>query len=144
MAQVVFYEKPGCINNRKQKRLLEEAGHQVEARNLLTWPWTIEMLRPFLEGAPVDRWINRTHPGLKAGDITLDLNDPDAVLAALCADPLLIRRPLISVAGQTLQGFDADVIDHWIGLAQRPQEDIETCPRVSQASGCSTEENCDV
>ena len=27
MAEVIFYEKPGCINNRKQKRLLQEAAN---------------------------------------------------------------------------------------------------------------------
>ena len=38
MAKVIFYEKPGCANNAKQKALLAAAGHEVEARNLLTEP----------------------------------------------------------------------------------------------------------
>ena len=36
MATITFYEKPGCINNTRQKKLLEAAGHQVVAKNLLT------------------------------------------------------------------------------------------------------------
>ncbi|WP_217995184.1 hypothetical protein [Methylogaea oryzae] len=35
MATVLFWEKPGCVNNARQKRLLQEAGHTVLARDLL-------------------------------------------------------------------------------------------------------------
>ena len=47
MANVTFYEKPGCRNNTKQKILLLAAGHNLEAKSLLTEPWTPETLRPF-------------------------------------------------------------------------------------------------
>jgi hypothetical protein len=36
MATITFYEKPGCINNTRQKKLIAAAGHQVIAKNLLT------------------------------------------------------------------------------------------------------------
>jgi nitrogenase-associated protein len=62
MAQVTFYEKPGCINNTKQKALLLAAGHQLDVHNLLTTPWTPETLRPFLAARPVKEWFNST-PG---------------------------------------------------------------------------------
>jgi hypothetical protein len=29
MATVHFYEKPGCINNTRQKKILAAAGHEV-------------------------------------------------------------------------------------------------------------------
>lgn len=138
MAQVVFYEKPGCINNRKQKQLLEEAGHQLDVRNLLTDSWTPDTLRPFL-GPDVTGWINKSHPDLKAGKLALDLDDPEAVVAQLCADPLLIRRPLMSIGGQSLQGFDADRVDRLIGLSRLPQEDIEHCPKSHTQTSCSSE-----
>ena len=38
MATVIFYEKPGCVGNAKQKRLLADAGHEVVPRDLLTEP----------------------------------------------------------------------------------------------------------
>ena len=44
MARILFYEKPGCTGNLRQKRLLVDAGHTVLARNLLTEPWTAERL----------------------------------------------------------------------------------------------------
>ncbi len=138
MALVVFYEKPGCINNRKQKALLAGAGHQIDARNLLTEAWTPERLRAYLGEQPVARWINSSHPQIKSGALALDYDDPQAVLAQLCADPLLIRRPLMEIGGQYLQGFDADRVDQLIGLSQRPEEDIETCPRTHSATSCSS------
>ncbi|TCK08340.1 ArsC/Spx/MgsR family protein [Marinobacterium mangrovicola] len=138
MAEVIFYEKPGCINNRKQKRLLQEAGHSVDARNLLTADWSPDSLRPYL-GTDVSGWINKSHPDLKAGKLALDLNDPQAVLALLCADPLLIRRPLMEVSGQCLQGFDTEQIDRLIGLERLPDEDIETCPKSHGSDACRAE-----
>ena len=53
MATVIFFEKPGCIGNTKQKRLLLDAGHTVEPRNLLAEPWTPLSLRPFFGSRPV-------------------------------------------------------------------------------------------
>ena len=32
MATVTFYEKPGCVTNARQKRMLEAAGHTVVAQ----------------------------------------------------------------------------------------------------------------
>ena len=34
MAKVVFYEKPGCGGNARQKRLLVQSGHELEVRDL--------------------------------------------------------------------------------------------------------------
>jgi nitrogenase-associated protein len=62
MARIVFYEKPGCGNNTKQKVLLAAAGHEVIARNLLTEPWTQERLLEFFGARPVAEWFNRAAP----------------------------------------------------------------------------------
>ena len=48
MATVTFYEKPGCSNNTRQKKLLAAAGHQVVAKDILTETWQAERLRAFL------------------------------------------------------------------------------------------------
>jgi len=136
MATVIFYEKPGCINNTRQKKLLQTAGHQVDERNLLTHPWDTVSLSRFLHPETRDSWLNSTHPGLKSGDLKLNLNRPDEVLAAMCHDPLLIRRPLLEIDGHCLQGFDAALLDQLIGLSVMPDGDIETCPRSQHATAC--------
>lgn len=133
MAKVIFYEKPGCINNTKQKNLLQAAGHNLEAHSLLTTAWTPETLRPFFGNLPVTAWFNRTAPRIKSGEVVPEQLDETTALGLMIADPLLIRRPLIQV-GETCQvGFDIPQIEAWIGLNPQTQvtEDLETCPRQS-------------
>ncbi len=140
MTSVIFYEKPGCINNTKQKALLQAAGHTLEARNLLTHPWTAADLRLFFGDLPVTAWFNRTAPLIKSGEVVPELLDAEAALALMLRHPILIRRPLLQVGDRRSVGFDLAVIDAWIGLtpvdgqgqavkAQFEGEDVETCPR---------------
>jgi nitrogenase-associated protein len=130
MATVTFYEKPDCINNARQKRLLEAAGHRVIARNLLQEPWTCDRLRPFFAGLPVPQWFNPTAPAIATGRVVPTQLDADAALALMVLDPLLIRRPLLEVGGDRRAGFDPEAIARWIGLTiATPDLDLETCPR---------------
>jgi len=62
MATVLFYEKPGCANNARQKLWLTNAGHQADARRLLDEPWTRERLPTFFGDRPVAQWFNRDAP----------------------------------------------------------------------------------
>lgn len=152
MATVIFYEKPGCINNTKQKALLSAAGHQVEAHNLLKTAWTPETLRPFFGGRPVAEWFNVTAPRIKSGEIVPAQVDAATALALMIEDPLLIRRPLMQVEDRREVGFDRDQVEAWIGLeaadaSRQPvrdqliQQDLQTCPnsQLSHAqSACRT------
>ena len=87
MATVIFYEKPGCIGNARQKRLLTDAGHAVEARNLLAEPWTAESLRPFFGDRPVTDWFNKAAPAVKSGEINPPSFDEETALTMLIATP---------------------------------------------------------
>ncbi len=130
MARVIFYEKPGCINNAKQKALLRAAGHEVIPYNLLKTPWTVASLRPFFGDRPVREWFNRTAPLIKSGDVVPENLDEATALRLMIQYPLLIRRPLIQVGDVCRVGFEHDKIDAWIGLASpKISEDLETCPR---------------
>lgn len=146
MAKIVFYEKPGCINNTKQKALLSAAGHQVEARNLLTTPWTPELLRSYFGSRPVPEWFNASAPRIKSGEVVPSELDEATALALMVLDPLLIRRPLIQVGDACQVGFDRDTIDAWIGLSpaacgERSRTapalgDLENCPRAHETATC--------
>lgn len=139
MATIIFYEKPGCINNTKQKALLQAAGHTVNARNLLTEPWTQERLYRCLGDRPVAEWFNRTAPAIQSGQVQPDRLDAETALALMLKDPLLIRRPILQVGDRCEVGFDVPTVDRWIGLkaadpAQQGncnrlmQQDLQTCP----------------
>ena len=131
MVQVIFYEKPGCINNAKQKALLKAAGHEVIAYNLLKTPWTVSSLRPFFGDRPVTEWFNKTAPLVKSGAVVPENLDEKTALELMIKYPLLIRRPLIQVEDFHQVGFNRALIDAWIGLSS-PQvfEDLENCPRT--------------
>ena len=130
MALVLFYEKPGCINNSKQKMLLAAAGHTVQAKSLLTEKWTAERLRAFFGDLPVAQWFNLSSPRIYGGEVSPEALDEQEALRLMLADPLLIRRPLMEVDGQRRVGFDPEAVERWIGLSSRTGgEDLETCPR---------------
>lgn len=129
MADVIFFEKPGCAGNARQKRLLEEAGHTVHARDLLSEPWTAETLRPFFGDRPVADWFNRSAPAVKSGAVVPEELDEAAALALMLEHPLLIRRPLMQAADRRDCGFEPDRVHAWIGLATVPEGKTEGCAR---------------
>ncbi len=132
MAQVIFFEKPGCAGNAKQKALLRASGHELETRSLLTEPWTAATLAPYFGDKPVHEWFNQASPRVKSGEIAIDRLTPKEALALMLVDPLLIRRPLMQVGSRRESGFDAELIDAWIGLATTPEKISDTCVRQQQ------------
>ncbi len=134
MATILFYEKPGCRNNTRQKALLQASGHRVEARNLLTEPWTGERLRDFFGDLPVAAWFNRAAPKVKEGAVVPETYGEAEALAAMLADPLLIRRPLMEIEGQRAAGFDTARIKAWIGLIDEGSPLGEGCTRTDGKS----------
>lgn len=139
MATVVFYEKPGCGNNTKQKVWLAASGHTVLAKNILTEKWTAERLRPFFGAQPVEKWFNRSAPQVKSGEVDPASFDEATALALLASEPLFIKRPLMEVDGVLRAGFDAQAVDAWIGLNDsQPKE--EPCPICHRSEPCPTPE----
>jgi nitrogenase-associated protein len=134
MTTIVFYEKPGCANNSRQKLLLKNAGYAIDARNLLTEPWTRERLRAFFGDLPVAAWFNRAAPRVKSGEVVLEHTDADRALALMLDEPLLIRRPLMEYNGQRLTGFDNECVEAWLGrpLVEDEHDDLQTCRRTTE------------
>jgi len=130
MKYIEFYEKPGCINNTKQKQLLIENGHTIAAHSLLTQPWTPETLRPFFGQMPVAHWFNMAAPRIKSGEVDPNSFDETSALAAMVADPLLIRRPLIQVGENRVCGFDNAMVNELINNKDVSQ--LQTCPNVGE------------
>jgi nitrogenase-associated protein len=141
MATIIFYEKPGCANNTRQKRLLTEAGHSVIAKSILEENWQAEMLLPFFNGLAVRDWFNYSAPAIKHGEIEPEKLDENQALALLLENHLLIRRPLMQVGNEYRAGFDQEKIHAWLGLTAINQEqDLETCQRPHAAGSCRHEQ----
>lgn len=133
MATIIFYEKPGCANNARQKHLLTEAGHQLIVRNLLETRWEAGELRAFFGQRPVSEWFNRAAPKVKSGEVVPEGLDEAGAIALMLADPLLIRRPLMQVGARREAGFDPERIRTWLAGGETeaiPGQDLERCVRT--------------
>ena len=139
MSTLIFYEKPGCANNARQKRLLRDAGHEVIARDLLAEPWTAARLRQFFGSLPVADWFNCAAPQVKSGEIDPARVEADTALAMMLDNPLLIRRPLIETEHWKFTGFDAEAIEARLGIVARRDapRGLETCPRTHAETPCA-------
>ncbi len=134
MVEIIFYQKPGCKTNARQKQMLEAAGHTVVAGSLLAEPWTAERLRGFFGSTPVTSWFNPAAPRIKSGEIDPASVDAATALAIMLDDPLLIRRPLVEAQGQRCAGFDRE---HVISLLGSPADpDAENCSRPGPSPRC--------
>ena len=76
MVTVLFYEKPGCASNARQKQILRQAGATLDVRNLLTEAWTAPRLRTYFGTRPVAEWLNPSAPAIKSGRIDPFAIDP--------------------------------------------------------------------
>ena len=129
MANVIFYEKPGCAGNARQKALLLASGHTVDARDLMTEPWSVSSLRPYFGEKPVKDWFNQESPRVKSGEIDLENVTPQTALVTMIIDPTLIRRPLMRVGDRCEAGFDPKLVGSWIGLSPIAEPVTDSCPR---------------
>lgn len=144
MACIDFYEKPGCINNSRQKELLNVSGHTLCVHDITRCELPRETLQLFFGTLPVADWFNRTAPAIKNGDIDPDTISEEKALEAMSADRLLIRRPLLLIGETRFCGFDIDTLSSYISFKPVPgrekefysnlNDDIVTCPNISKKS----------
>jgi nitrogenase-associated protein len=140
MTHIIFFEKPGCGGNARQRAALLDAGHTLEQRNLLSTAWTSASLLAFFAALPVADWFNRFAPRVKSGEVDPDALEADAALRLLLAEPLLIRRPLMqhSDNGSRHVGFDVAAVDAWIGLGTKPASAVTMEGCISPTERCAS------
>lgn len=133
MADIIFWEKPGCQGNARQKEILRASGHQLQVRDLLTEPWTAQELARFFGDRPVAEWFNPSNPRIKSGEVDPAAIAPEDALQMMVAEPLLIVRPLMQVGQERLAGFEVQQVHNWIGLALDSvgPRDPKNCPCVT-------------
>lgn len=136
MARVVFWEKPGCQGNAKQKEILRASGHELEVRDLLNEPWDPAGLALFFGERPVAEWFNPAHPRIKNGEVNPLAFDREGALKLMAAEPLFVVRPLLQVDGERMAGFDVEQVHNWIGLDLESvgERDPRNCPCVTRDS----------
>jgi nitrogenase-associated protein len=115
---VVFYEKPFCAANAKQKQILRESGCTLIERNLLEHGLDGDTLRSFMGDKKVADWFNPAAPAIKNGEVFPNDLDEGEAMELLISNPILIRRPLMVIGTEKLCGFDAqkvsEVLDRYV------------------------------
>ena len=145
MGAILFYEKPGCQNNIRQKNILELAGHFVDSVNLLRHPWTKEELSSYLGVKPVAECFNMAAPAVKSGAVNPVEFSKEEALDIMIKDPLLIRRPLMKIDNHFIQGFDRAALQNLINLKATDggdttieetsgMNDLNSCHNINNAS----------
>jgi len=142
LTHLIFYEKPDCGGNARQRALLEAAGHTLTRRSLVGMRWSREELLAFLQGLPVAQWFNRAAPRVKNGDIVPEAIDSLTAIDMLLAEPLLIRRPLMQREdGARLVGFDIAEVDRFVGLGSQAPARISLEGCAAAMRGCRAAES---
>ncbi|MDV7210026.1 ArsC/Spx/MgsR family protein [Azotobacter beijerinckii] len=131
---VVFYEKPGCGGNRRQKTLLQEHGVELEVRDLLSTPWTRERLEAFFAGLEKDAMVNTAAPKIKSGEVDVAALSRDELIGKMLAEPLLIKRPLLEVGETRICGFDIPRLNALLGVDMPVPETINSCLKTDKCS----------
>ncbi|MCG8611081.1 MAG: hypothetical protein MI864_11145 [Pseudomonadales bacterium] len=135
--EITFYGKPKCVTNRKQVSMLRKAGIRVNEVNVLEHPWSPGELKLFLQGRPVENWLNPSAPAVKDGRFSLQQPE-DVILQALCDEPVLIRRPLIEFETPNepvrLSEFDPQRLTDLLGVTiETGLPDMEACSLTTSA-----------
>ena len=124
MRLVVFYEKPYCAANAKQKALLRAAGCTLIERNLLEHGLERSELRAFMGNAPIEAWFNPAAPAIKNGLLQPRHLSEEQALDQLMDDPILIRRPLMIIGTERICGFDEKRVGELLARAIDPMPKI--------------------
>lgn len=136
MSAIKFYQKMDCINNGKQKKILEDAGHKVESINILESKWTKPLLEKFFVGKEIKDCFNYTAPAVKKGEIDPEKLGRAEALEMMIANPIFIKRPLVEVDGLFIQGFNDPRLEKYKG-SWAANEDVVTCPNLKANKNCS-------
>ena len=138
MAKITFYRKMDCVNNGKQLKILQDAGHDITVADILVHPWTRAELEPFLGDKPIADCINRTAPSVKRGEIDPDSIGREEAIKLMLENHLLIKRPLVEVDGLKIQGFTTPSLKPYLG-SWKDDEDVVTCPNIDKiGTKCAT------
>ena len=114
MSFIIFYEKPGCKTNAKQKKYFRDAGYRVIERNILEHGMNHSDLYKFVKKIPIREWFNKNAPQIKNKEINPRGMNRREALELLINDAILIKRPLLSINGKKLCGFNKGLIEELV------------------------------
>lgn len=127
---VVFYEKTGCLGNKKQKELLKANGVEFEVKSLLDTKWDKETLEGFFKDMKKEQIINEFAPKVKTSEIDIKAITKEQLIYKMIQDPILIKRPLIQINENRICGFDLMKLNKVLNLNIDTKKKIGTCQSI--------------
>jgi nitrogenase-associated protein len=124
---IVFYEKPGCAGNARQKKLLKQCGYELDVKHILNTPWTKDELERFFEGLDKEEIINNSAPDIKNNVIDPDKLSKDELIGYMLDNHILIKRPLMKFNDKYLCGFDTIKLSKILNVEIDSLQEISAC-----------------
>ncbi len=125
--KIIFYEKPNCAGNTKQKKLLTLNGISFEARSILDTPWDKISLNSFVEGLDTKDIVNNFAPKIKNNEINIATISKEKIIELMIEEPILIKRPLLEIGETKICGFDIEKINQILHTNICEHISISTC-----------------
>ncbi|RXJ69361.1 arsenate reductase family protein [Halarcobacter ebronensis] len=133
--RVVFYEKPGCAGNKRQKEVLRANRVEFEVKSMLEEKWNTQTLNSFFYGLEKEQIINQFAPQVKSGELNIENYTKEELINLMIKEPLLIKRPLIEVDDIRICGFDIPKLNLALNLELDTNKEIDTC---QSSDSCTT------
>lgn len=94
--KIQYYHNPSCGTSRNALVLLTEKGADVQVRNIIDEPLTLEELDELLMALDVSALdlVRLDHPIWKEQFAELELDDEEEIMLALIEFPQIMQRPL--------------------------------------------------
>jgi len=106
MAKITFYWKPRCSTCRDVKKVLEDAGHELDLRDLDAYPPPRSLLETHIDAKNVKAYLNTRSNAYRQHNLSEEPPTKKGAIELMMRDPNLIKRP-ISVSGK-IAVFGAD------------------------------------
>lgn len=132
--KVTFYEKTGCLGNKRQKEVLKANGVEFEVKSMLDTKWDKTTLESFFEDLEKEQIVNETAPKIKSGEIDVASLTKEQLIYKMISDPILIKRPLIIVGDTKICGFDIPKLNSALNLKLDTKKEIGTCQSSDSCS----------
>lgn len=132
--ELIFFGKPDCLSNRKQLNTLRQAGIPYRSIDILKYEWTPELLASYFGSKLIEECVNKSAPLVKSNAINLENIRYQELLALMCKNPLLIRRPLIKIGEYKYVGFDWKILEKHYCIDKFSEEARESMKTIEQCS----------
>lgn len=116
--KVIFYEKPGCKGNARQKEVLTSAGYLLDVKDILSTTWDRKELLLFFENKKIHDCVNLSAPVITREGLDIYSLKESDLLDRMISEPILIKRPLILYKSKHGVGFDCELVESLLGEKQ--------------------------